>query len=259
MGIHYQNHEHHYFSKITVNNCYPPHLHREIELFYCKKGSVKITIDGEESILSEGDLSICFPNLVHSIETEKESIAFLCIFSVDFLGAFEKELLESHPEDATLRQSQIPEECCYLLEQLEKQLSNPYDLRICRGYLTAFLGLLLPHYHLVKNQAIRSQDTYKLILDYIHRNFTQELNLSRLSKELGLSKYYISHIFSDKIGMSFNIYVNRVRVNYAVKLLSHPEYSITDICYCSGFNSIRTFYRAFHEVYHTSPLKFRRT
>jgi AraC-like DNA-binding protein len=259
MHVFYQDRTNTYFTKITVNNCYPAHLHKEVELFYCLEGQLRIMIDGKEFLLNPGDISICFPNLVHSIESPGSSRALLSIIPMDFLSEYEKELLTMHPKEARIPASRFDEETSYLCKVLIKQVGSQEDLRITRGYLNSLIGLLLPKLELINNRMSSNQDSCKLILDYIQDHFMEDLTLSRVSKELGLSKYYISHIFSEKIKLPFPAYVNRERVSYAHKLLKNPELSITDICFRSGFNSTRTFYRAFQEEYHTSPLSMRKS
>ena len=66
MKFFYQKRNETYFSKITVNNTYPAHLHREVELFYCKSGASRVTIEGKTNILLPGDLYLCFPDQVRN-------------------------------------------------------------------------------------------------------------------------------------------------------------------------------------------------
>lgn len=258
MKFFYQKRNETYFSKITINNAYPAHLHREIELFYCKSGFVKVTVEGKQSVLFPGDLILIFPDQVHHIQTIGQSTALLCIFSVGFLGDFEHEFYNLHPEDSCVIAKKLTNESRYLLEQLEKQLTQPNHLSITRGYLTALIALLLADMKLIDNRVSNDMDSCKLILNYIHNHFTNELTLDLLSKELGLSKYHISHIFSNKLGMSFSSYVNQERAEYAQHLLKNRNLTITDVCFQSGFNSTRTFYRTFQEIYHMTPLQLRK-
>lgn len=91
------------------------------------------------------------------------------------------------------------------------------------------------------------------ISNYLNQHFTEELSLSQLACALGYSKYHISHIFRDKFGCSYNDYLKRLRAEYAMGLLTHSELSVTEVCFASGFSSLRSFYRAFHEIYGASP------
>ena len=60
-----------------------------------------------------------------------------------------------------------------------------------------------------------------------------------------MGKYYISHLFKDRLGIGFHEYVNMMRVNEATKLLTETTESVTDIAYQVGFSCPRSFNRAF--------------
>ena len=59
-----------------------------------------------------------------------------------------------------------------------------------------------------------------------------------------MSKYYLSHVFSEKMGMSFPEYLQSIRLNCAVSLIAGGEQSITEIAADSGFESQRTLFTA---------------
>jgi len=81
----YQNRTEPFTIRITQNNSYAPHLHREIELFYVLDGEIEITIDSATQILSAGMASIAFPNVAHKTHTETSSRAILVIFPPELL------------------------------------------------------------------------------------------------------------------------------------------------------------------------------
>ena len=87
------------------------------------------------------------------------------------------------------------------------------------------------------------------MVEYCVRHFDKDLSLSVLERELHISKYYISHLFSDKLHISFNDYVNSLRISYACKHLRRSNSSITQIASLVGFASLRTFNRAFQKQY----------
>lgn len=256
MGVFYQDHTRSYFSKVTVNNCYPAHLHKEVELFYCISGSIVITIDGQAYTLTPGDLTICFPDIVHRIETKEESKGLLIIFSPEFVQDFTREFVGSHPKNCFLKSSDLSEHERYLLNELTALYQEPKDLRLCRAYLSALVCHLNDQIELVPNRIGIAHNPIRLILEYIQTHLKDPLTLELLSRELGLSRFYISHLFADKIGVSFSSYINRERAKTAAELLKNPELDITDVCFHSGFYSMRTFYRSFREVYQTTPKEY---
>ena len=77
------------------------------------------------------------------------------------------------------------------------------------------------------------------------------------AKDLGVSKYVLSRLFSKTFHRNFNQYLNDARLNYACHRLENTSDSITNICLDSGFESQRTFNRVFKERYKISPSDYR--
>ena len=73
------------------------------------------------------------------------------------------------------------------------------------------------------------------------------------------SKYYISHLFSMKLKVRFNDYINSLRINDACRQLRQTDKTVTEISECVGFNTLRTFNRAFIKQVGTSPSEYRKS
>ena len=126
-----------------------------------------------------------------------------------------------------------------------------------RGYLTALLSELISRMEV--NQVPRTDsDALRSIVSFCSKNYAQDLSLTALEENLHLNKYYISHLFSSKLGLRFNDYVNSLRISEACRLLLNSDESITAICDRVGFNTLRTFNRAFMKQMNTSPSDYRK-
>ena len=78
-----------------------------------------------------------------------------------------------------------------------------------------------------------------------------------MAKKFGVSKYVLSRVFSSTLHTNFNQYLNEYRLNYVVLLLEHTDMMITDICLESGFQSQRTFHRAFQKKFRKTPREYK--
>lgn len=252
----YQSRNENFYCQQTINNCFPAHLHKQVEILYVKEGHLKSTIDGKETILKPGDISISFPNIVHNTETIDYSKAILLIFDSSFVSAFSNELLKFYPENPFIINDGISDYSHYF-DLLLNAYNNHEDSRILMGFLYILLGKINENLQLISNKNADLQNTCHLLLKYINNHFTEDISLDTLSKSLNVSKYYISHIFSNKIKTSFPTYLNHCRIDYAKNLLLNSDDSVTEIGFNAGFNSSRTFYRIFKESCDMTPSEFR--
>ncbi len=87
-------------------------------------------------------------------------------------------------------------------------------------------------------RAIRRQvESEKAFLD-------SHLTLSKLSRDCGLNRTYISVVLNESLGGFFN-YINRCRLTYADTYKeSHPKADVDEIALASGFNNRQSFYNA---------------
>jgi len=87
------------------------------------------------------------------------------------------------------------------------------------------------------------------------------LSLDYLSKQLNLSEGYLSQQINSNSGMSFNDFINSLRVQSAKENLSNIEfdnYTIVAIGLESGFNSKSSFYTAFKKFTNKTPTQYKK-
>lgn len=248
----YQNIREYLSVMVTNNNSYFSHMHCQAEIFYVLDGAVEVTISNQKQLLKKGMLSIAFPNIVHKTNTPEFSSAILIIFHPDFIPDFTNEFYKHVPKHPFINHMQDDDHFSQLMLKLLEHTEKNTDIRISKGYLYIIVSSILSQLTLIRQDHI-SAGIYQDIISYLNLHFTEELSLSRLADALGYSKYHISHIFKNKFGCSYSDYLKRLRSEYAMGLLTHSDMTVTEICFASGFSSLRSFYRAFHEVYGAAP------
>ena len=102
-------------------------------------------------------------------------------------------------------------------------------------------------------------DLITRVVSYIAENFTESMTLTSMAKDLYVSQFTLSRIFSGTFHTNFNKYLNETRLNYAASLLRYTDQTITEIYENSGFESQRTFNRAFSEKFRMSPREYRKS
>ena len=74
----------------------------------------------------------------------------------------------------------------------------------------------------------------------------------------GFSPNYFSRMFKETTGYNFVEYLMIERVRKAQRYLGDDSIPITEVAYLSGFKSISTFSRVFHQIKNCSPSQFRK-
>ena len=240
-----------------------PHLHRELELVCMLGGESVAYADSTRCVLQAGDVFLTFPTQIHSYETYTDERYVIFMLRPDLMpelmDTFNIGLPESPVVKGFLNTPRMRELLDLLTAACEKSKNGtPYVNSLRRGYLLAFFSELLAHMS-VRRLPVGDSGALRDIVSFCAQNYSENLSLSMLEEHLHLNKYYISHLFSGKLGIRFNDYINSLRISEACKLLGNSDLSVTEISERVGFNTLRTFNRAFVKQIGLSPSEYRRS
>lgn len=98
-----------------------------------------------------------------------------------------------------------------------------------------------------------------LVLGYIEEHLQNEtLDLDTIAKAAGYSKYHLHRMFSAMVGYTIHNYIQRRRLTEAARLLVFTDRPILEIALSAGYDTQRSFTRAFQGMYHASPRYYRK-
>ncbi len=243
----------------TLLSC-RPHLHYQIELLYMLDGRVDAYIDSTHYTVGPGDILISFPNQLHQFVSTGPEKYILFILSPDLMPELSRTFTEQLPQTALLAGADRNPRLLELLQfaaSESKEKDALFHDTVLHGVFLAFFGELFRMLSLTENK-VGNSHALQSVVGYCTRNFNRELSLELLEEELHISKYYISHLFSDRLGIRFNDYINSLRVSEACSMLRLSGFSITEISEQVGFGTLRTFNRAFAKQTGMSPSDYRR-
>lgn len=96
------------------------------------------------------------------------------------------------------------------------------------------------------------------IKDYMNDNYSDpSLCLNKISNEFGISESYFSYLFKEEVGENFSVYLERIRLEQAKKLIKETNLNISELYIEVGYNNSNTFRRAFKKLYGVSPKTLR--
>jgi AraC-like DNA-binding protein len=93
--------------------------------------------------------------------------------------------------------------------------------------------------------------------EFIEKHFTEDLTLKEIADNISLSPNWLSEIFTKNTGMTVTHYINKTRIDRAVKLLSTTSESVSQIAFQVGYNNPQHFNKIFRDFMGVTPTKFR--
>lgn len=231
-------------------NC-PMHLHQFAELMLVLDGEIEVTVDDRTEKAKKGQFIFIFPFQAHSFRTPQYTTVWNCVFTpllvADFFSFYNNHIGET----AVFTGS---EECvAYFLSVLvDKSDMQFFSVKSCiYAALTNFVKQVQP--------TARSKE-YSLpgkVVEWLLNNLSRPIVLSDVAREIGYSENYLSHQIPKQFGMNFRSLLNCLRIEKAKEMLLYTQDSIIQISYACGFESIRSFSRAFKQISNTTPSNYR--
>ncbi|UKS27344.1 response regulator [Paenibacillus sp. HWE-109] len=84
------------------------------------------------------------------------------------------------------------------------------------------------------------------------------ITLTSVADEVGLSSYYLSRLFREETGESFNDYVTRIRMEKAVNLLQNTQLKVYEVAEQVGIPSYRYFSQLFRNWTGVAPTDYKK-
>jgi len=124
-------------------------------------------------------------------------------------------------------------------------------LEICHLIIRAALGVTPDDEHIASRLELNR--VVEFLNAYPHRKITVE----KMAAQAGMSPSHFARTFKKEVGVPPMVYLLRLRLRRAKKLLAAGDQSITEIALACGFSSGSHFSSCFRRQYKMSPAQFR--
>lgn len=106
--------------------------------------------------------------------------------------------------------------------------------------------------------AVRHAEVVDFIQMYVRKHYARpDMSLEQVAGEVKLSRSYVGKLFKAHCELSFNDYLNAIRLEKARELLATTEESVQSISEQVGILNTTYFYTLFKKHYQISPAQFR--
>lgn len=232
-----------------------PHLHKELELVYIFEGSCTAIANGRSYALTSGDIFLAFPYQVHYYLNAVPGQYIVMCFPASTLPAM-KNTINSNDLKHNSFHAEPGSDLAHYFSCVQ-QVSSSYATAKRCGYVTLIMAQLLSRCEMSALQQTVSM-TVKTILEYCSEHYAENLSLDTLAKNLHLNKYYISHCINRQINMRLSTFINSLRIDASCKLLKETDKRIADIAQSVGYETIRSYNRAFLDCVGVTPKQYRK-
>lgn len=238
------------------------HTHEFLEIEYVLQGECEQIVRGNVRKAKKGDVMFFNIGESHSYKATAQPFKIInIIFMPALLSDDGVEHFLQYLDDLALSADKLPKAISLsypqmvdfeeMLAAMRDELSRkqPGYNAILRSYLSVMLIKILRYSGDTHDDRQMKLDP---MLKYIEDNLTVT-SPSKLAQEYAYTPAYFSRVFKNRTGMTIIEYINKRKIEQAVKLLKETELSVENIAIKTGFSSKKNFYDAFKKYTGMTP------
>ena len=97
------------------------------------------------------------------------------------------------------------------------------------------------------------------VLFYIQHNYSKNITLENIAPLFGYNSSYLGKIFSRKVGVNFNTYLDKVRIEHSKEILINSKTQVYKVAEMVGYRNVDYFHIKFKKHTGKSPAEYRKT
>ena len=246
------------------NHDYPTnHLHLDyFELTLLTNGMINNVNENQKLLIESGTLFITLDNKPHHLEKVTEDVGFINIIcrkrvldeASKLFNTNMEELLTSSPS------YKLSEELVYLIKSNIDFVNSlkEDEWQKCNAVLKSTVISVLNHIYLTNLKTNYNGERWEIIMNKLKQNPDfYSYNVNQLCDILGYSRTQLNRIFMNKYALTPYEYLKDLKMKYAQSLISHTDYSISEIAKMVGYTNQSQFNKNFKEKYHKLPYEYR--
>lgn len=258
--------EYYYVNKENLRYVMPIHWHREFEIIRVIDGELTAFVDNTEYKLIKGDVLLVECGCLH--RGEPQNCIYECVvFDVNMLrrqpsGTVDKIMSALGDSELDVyrkvsHNTMAHKKAGDLFDALKKK-TKYYEFYVYGLLFELFAELCFDGYFTEQKKNTHPRQTKALanLISWLQSNFTESVNLDRLSEISGFSKKYLCRVFKEYTSKTVVDYINELRIENACLEMKHK--SITEAAYDSGFNDLSYFCKVFKNHLGITPGEYKR-
>lgn len=100
--------------------------------------------------------------------------------------------------------------------------------------------------------------TIQNVIKYIDLHLEESLDLEKIAKKTGYSKYHLHRMFTAIVGFPIHTYLQRRKLTEAARALVFSDTPIIEIAFSSGYKTQQSFTKSFKSAFHCTPRAYRK-
>lgn len=244
------------------DNMMKSHYHNYYELYYLEDGERYHMMEDDLYIMHAGEMILFSPYIMHRSYGENDVPFKRIVLYFQREDVNSEELLRALDENNGMYcpDPAVRQKLHRILEELIREFENPTEFyrEYRKTLLNMFLFTMLMQTQRMKPEEKKNADRIRVIINYIHQHYQEDITLQSLSSRFYISPSYLCREFKKHTNSTIVQYTNVTRVMNAQRKLMETDKNITQISQETGFSNLTHFNRIFKSVTGLTPSGYRK-
>lgn len=238
-----------------------PHSHPICEIMFVFVGNGEVVIGGKTYTIEKGDIIVYNPHTVHEERTSGDAG-----LEIGFFGITNFQV-SNLPADCLIAEDACPilhtkgeyHKYEFFFRSLVEEVSvdRQYNELMAKYWARLILIGILRLANISEAKFVTNA-IFTRIHKYLSTHFVEIESMDQICEELNVSKYYLSHVFKNYMGIPPMQYITTKRISYAKKLLQETDLTASEIGEACGYKDHVLFFKAFKKSEGITPTAFRK-
>ena len=230
--------------------------HSMFELTYVDQGTLHSVVDGQDTVLQQGELMLYGPNQWHMQYADVDVAPRYVTIT------FDMHILDPHV--LLNRKFEIPQRSASLLQQLmhEQERMDEYSPDLIIALLTQLLISLIrssdaPATRLKASNSIHSEnEIIRKAQQYVGTHIREKLSVPLVARMVDVSPSYLTALFHKNLQISPGEYIRRIKLQESKQMIRENSMNFTEIAATLQYSTVHHFSRQFKEKFGITPTEY---
>ncbi len=227
------------------------------ELTYVDQGSLHSVVEGQDTLLKQGDLVIYGPDQWHMHYADIGVAPRFVTITFDLQGGDLSPLVN--------RKFTAPQHTVTLLTKMlrEQETMDDFSADVILAQLNLLLALLLreqaaPRGGKVQtSNAVHSEnEIIRQAQQYISSHIREKLSVPTVARQVDVSPSYLTALFHKNLQISPGEYIRRTKLQESKQMIRENNLNFTEIAAALQYSTVHHFSRQFKEKFGITPTEY---
>ena len=237
------------------------HAHPFCEIMFIISGQGDTVVEGKSHPIKKGDIVIYNPHTMHEESTTGEAgleMIFFGITNFQVSGLPSDHLIDKGSSPVLHTKKEMDKFSFYFRSLVEEVYEDKQYGELMAKYWARLILLRILRLANISEAKFVTNAIFTRIHQYLSQHFTEIESMDQICEELNVSKYYLSHVFKNYMGMPPMQYITTKRISYAKRLLQETDLTATAVGEACGYRDHVLFFKTFKKLEGITPSVYRK-